>query len=165
MTKIERVIASVAIVAFGMSSVAQAAPVPMASAEVVKASASGRPAATAWVDPPRAQAPGKSAAAAPVEPPAQVAETQERKAKDVAKDVPAAPRPLPAPRAPAAVAKADTVQDAPAKPRSSRSAKFSGGNGNAWKSGRDLYSFMGSFGGCRYSGYAGPGGYKINRVC
>lgn len=53
----------------------------------------------------------------------------------------------------------------PAKPAGYRTAKYAGGAGATWKTGRDAYGFMGSYGGCRYNGHAGPHGYRIDRAC
>ncbi|WP_375456125.1 translation initiation factor IF-2 [uncultured Methylobacterium sp.] len=54
---------------------------------------------------------------------------------------------------------------APAKPAGYRTATYAGGAGATWKTGRDAYGFMGSYGGCRYKGHAGPHGYRIDRAC
>lgn len=51
------------------------------------------------------------------------------------------------------------------RPGDVRSAKYHGGQGATWKAGRNTHGFAGSYGGCRYSGMAGPGGYKLNRSC
>lgn len=53
----------------------------------------------------------------------------------------------------------------PAKPPGYRSARYRGGEGSTWRSGRDSHGFQGSYGGCRYFGNAGPGGFKLDRVC
>lgn len=53
----------------------------------------------------------------------------------------------------------------PAKPPGYRSARYRGGEGSTWRSGRDSHGFQGSYGGCRYVGNAGPGGFKLDRVC
>ena len=50
-------------------------------------------------------------------------------------------------------------------PREVRSARYRGGRGATWKTGRDAYGFMGSYGGCHYRGHAGPGGYRLDRNC
>lgn len=52
-----------------------------------------------------------------------------------------------------------------AKPPGYRSARYRGGEGSTWRSGRDSHGFQGSYGGCRYVGNAGPGGFKLDRVC
>ena len=56
-------------------------------------------------------------------------------------------------------------EPAPKKPAGYRTAKYSGGEGSTWKSGRNGHNFMGTFGGCTYRGFAGPNGYKIDRSC
>lgn len=53
----------------------------------------------------------------------------------------------------------------PAKPAGYRAARYSGGEGATWKTGRDSHGFQGSYGGCQYRGHAGPNGYAIDRVC
>lgn len=52
-----------------------------------------------------------------------------------------------------------------AKPPGYRSARYRGGDGSTWRSGRDSHGFQGSYGGCRYVGNAGPGGFKLDRAC
>ncbi|WP_375466373.1 translation initiation factor IF-2 [uncultured Methylobacterium sp.] len=64
-----------------------------------------------------------------------------------------------------AAAPATASQGTPVKPVGYRTAKYTGGEGATWKTGRDTHGFMGSYGGCKYSGHAGPHGYKIDRVC
>ena len=51
------------------------------------------------------------------------------------------------------------------RPREYRSARYRGGNGATWKTGRDAYGFGGSYGGCSYRGNAGPNGYRLDRRC
>ena len=51
------------------------------------------------------------------------------------------------------------------RPAGYRTAKWSGGEGATWKSGRDAYGFSGTFGGCRIRGITGPRGYKLDRTC
>lgn len=46
-----------------------------------------------------------------------------------------------------------------------RKAKWSGGEGATWKTGRDAFGFSGLIGGCRIMGTAGPHGYKLDRAC
>lgn len=46
-----------------------------------------------------------------------------------------------------------------------RKAKWSGGEGATWKTGRDAYGFSGLIGGCRIVGAAGPRGYTLDRSC
>ena len=46
-----------------------------------------------------------------------------------------------------------------------RKARWSGGEGAVWKTGRDARAFTGTFGGCRFSGAVGPRGYTIDRAC
>lgn len=50
-------------------------------------------------------------------------------------------------------------------PPGHQSRKFHGGEGSSWKTGRNSYGFQGRYGGCQYVGGAGPGGYRINRIC
>ncbi|MDN3625354.1 translation initiation factor IF-2, partial [Methylobacterium isbiliense] len=52
-----------------------------------------------------------------------------------------------------------------ARPDRYRAARYAGGQGATWKTGRDAYGFRGTFGGCRYFGTTGPHGYKLNRSC
>lgn len=54
---------------------------------------------------------------------------------------------------------------AAAKPVGYRSAKYTGGEGATWRTGRDSHGFQGSYGGCQYRGHAGPNGYTLDRVC
>jgi hypothetical protein len=51
------------------------------------------------------------------------------------------------------------------KPRALHHAKWHNGHGSTWKSGRDKYDFIGSYGGCKYRGSAGTWGYHIDRTC
>ena len=44
-------------------------------------------------------------------------------------------------------------------------ARFKGGQGSSWQTGRNQRGFMGTYGKCRYSGFAGPNGYKLNKAC
>lgn len=96
--------------------------------------------------------------------PARAAETPAvRTAEAQAEPSPAAPvRPE---------AKADAAQRPAARTRAERrpsgyrSAAYRGGEGARWKEGRDAYGFMGSYGGCRYRGHAGPGGFRLDRSC
>lgn len=79
----------------------------------------------------------------------------------------AAPAPAPAATAAPAAAPAPAPQAAaPARRQAGyRSARYTGGEGATWKTGRDAYGFMGSYGGCRYRGHAGPNGYRLDKVC
>lgn len=54
---------------------------------------------------------------------------------------------------------------ASAKPPGHRSTRFNNGRGETWKSGKDEHSFLGSYGGCRYKGFAGPNGYRLDKSC
>ena len=51
------------------------------------------------------------------------------------------------------------------RPSGYRAASYRGGEGARWTEGRDAYGFMGSYGGCRYRGHAGPGGFRLDRSC
>ncbi|MGY2049535.1 translation initiation factor IF-2 [Methylobacterium sp. JK268] len=53
----------------------------------------------------------------------------------------------------------------PARPAGYRSAKWDGGGGATWKTGKNAYGFEGSFGGCRFAGFSGPNGFKLDRMC
>lgn len=74
-------------------------------------------------------------------------------------------QPTPNPPAAATAVAPAASGAATVKPAGYRTAKYSGGAGATWKTGRDAYGFGGSYGGCRYSGHAGSGGYKIDRTC
>ena len=50
-------------------------------------------------------------------------------------------------------------------PAGYRTAKWSGGEGATWKTGRDGRDFSGVIGGCRITGSVGPRGYRLNRSC
>ena len=63
------------------------------------------------------------------------------------------------------VAHAQLTESAPAKPTALRTAKYSGGEGSTWKTGKDMHGFAGTYGGCRYTGFAGPNGYRLDKVC
>ena len=69
---------------------------------------------------------------------------------------PPAARQAEAPRRPTARAQ---------QPREVKSARYRGGAGSTWRTGRDSHGFAGSYGGCSYRGFAGPNGYKLNRSC
>ncbi|WP_430912965.1 translation initiation factor IF-2 [Methylobacterium sp. sgz302541] len=81
----------------------------------------------------------------------------------------ARPVPAPQPQQAAVTAPAPTAKPAVAertvRTAQVRTAKYSGGEGSTWKTGRNAYGFMGTYGGCRYSGHAGPNGYTLDRVC
>ena len=62
-------------------------------------------------------------------------------------------------------ANAQLTESAPGKPTGLRTAKYSGGQGSTWKTGRNTHAFAGSYGGCRYTGFAGPNGYRLDKVC
>ncbi|ACL61130.1 hypothetical protein [Methylobacterium nodulans] len=84
---------------------------------------------------------------------------------------PAAPPPAPeaesAPEPPPAARPAPRRRAAApaAKPAGYRSARYGGGHGATWKTGKNAYGFEGTFGGCRFVGSSGPGGYKLDRSC
>lgn len=163
----QRMIALGAALTFAVSSIAHAAPLPSASATVATSTA-GQAATTTWVDPPSKMA-AKPLPSAPVAPPAatgqslasvnepaKTAPVQEwptTQAPETRKQPPAARQAAPAP-----------VRQA-AKPRVVRTARYAAGEGGAWRAGRDSFGFSGSFGGCRFTGFAGPNGYRISRVC
>ncbi|ACL57379.1 translation initiation factor IF-2 [Methylobacterium nodulans] len=51
------------------------------------------------------------------------------------------------------------------RPVGYRTAKWDGGGGATWKTGRDAYGFEGTIGGCRFVGFSGPHGFKLDRTC
>ena len=63
------------------------------------------------------------------------------------------------------VAQAQLSEAAQAKPTALQTAKYSGGQGATWKTGKDTHAFTGTYGGCRYTGFAGPNGYRLDKVC
>lgn len=69
------------------------------------------------------------------------------------------------PAAPKAQALARTHPVALSKPAGYRAAKFAGGEGASWKTARNAYAFAGNYGGCRFSGRLGPGGFSLDRIC
>lgn len=136
----------------GLSTFAQAGPNISSGSGLV----TDRPAKSGWSEPARVAAADKPAA--PLYDPAEnngpvansVPPTSELVART--RDLPpntASVNPEPAPR----------------KPVGYRTARYSGGEGSTWKSGRNIHNFMGSYGGCSYRGFAGPNGYKIDRSC
>lgn len=76
----------------------------------------------------------------------------------------AAPAPAAAPATTRSGSRARAAA-APSRPRGYRSARYRGGEGATWKTGRDAYGFQGSYGGCRYRGNAGPNGYRLDKLC
>ena len=76
-----------------------------------------------------------------------------------------APAAAPPPASAASAAPAARAAAPAPRPRGYRSARYSGGRGASWKTGRDAYGFMGSYGGCRYRGHAGPNGYRLDKSC
>jgi hypothetical protein len=92
--------------------------------------------------------------------------TKDIPAKDVlAKDVPA--KDLPAKDLPA---KDVPPKDLPTKtesiiPPGYHQANWKDGHGASWQAGRHTYGFEGYFGGCHYTGHAGPHGYHLDKVC
>ncbi|MCE4223541.1 hypothetical protein HCU64_07245 [Methylobacterium sp. C25] len=163
----QRMIALGAALTFAVSSIAQAAPLPSASATVAT-SAAAQGATTTWVDPP-AKIAAKPLPSAPVasqtatgqglasvKEPANTEPVQEPAAAQAAetrKHARASRRAAPAP-----------VRQA-AKPRVVRTVRYAAGEGGAWRTGRDSFGFSGFFGGCRISGFAGSNGYRLNRLC
>ncbi len=65
----------------------------------------------------------------------------------------------------AAAAQKEPVRQATQHRPNVRHAEWKGGHGSSWKTGRNRYGFQGSFGGCRYHGFAGPNGYHIEKSC
>jgi hypothetical protein len=61
----------------------------------------------------------------------------------------------------------EAYDEAPPRDRRTdyRSARFGDGGGSTWRTGRDTHAFAATIGGCRISGFAGPGGYKLGRSC
>ncbi len=53
----------------------------------------------------------------------------------------------------------------PGGPPEHRAAKFNGGRGETWKSGKNEHGFLGTYGGCQYEGFAGPNGYRLDKRC
>ena len=179
----QRLIALAAAATFGLSSVAQAGPVPLASADVVKASASAAPVPSAWVDPPRSSAPGKadlsksdagkaaalpapgkSASAAPLDGSGSGSATPDARPPEA--KAPAAPPKFSVEGKPAAQDSEGAARDVPPSRKPSyRATRYAGGEGASWKTGRNAYGFSGTYGGCRFTGFAGPNGYRLNRVC
>lgn len=51
------------------------------------------------------------------------------------------------------------------KPTELHTAKYNGGQGSTWKTEKDTHAFAGTYGGCRYTGFAGPNGYRLDKVC
>lgn len=59
-----------------------------------------------------------------------------------------------------------TQPPAPNQRSGYRTARYYGGNqGSSWSLGGLRHGFEGTWGGCHYSGFAGPGGYKLNKAC
>ena len=141
-----RPLAAATALIFSLSTIAQAGPTIVAAADASRASVSSN---ATWTDPPRRTSP-----VATTESPA-VAPAPRSAAIDPA---PVEPAPAVAEPPPAPVR-------APAKPAGYRSASYKGGEGATWKTGRNAYGFSGSYGGCRYFGHAGRGGFSIDRVC
>ncbi|ACL62324.1 conserved hypothetical protein [Methylobacterium nodulans ORS 2060] len=108
------------------------------------------------IDLPRADAPNQGYVPAP----AGVAQPE---------GYPAANEPVVAPRrvrTPAReVVEAPSDYRRPDRPVGYRAAKWNGGGGATWKTGRDAYGFEGTFGGCHFTGFSGPHGFKLDRSC
>ncbi|ACA17210.1 hypothetical protein M446_2772 [Methylobacterium sp. 4-46] len=114
------------------------------------------------IDLPRAEGQNQAYVAAP---PAPQSAPQARPVAAVEEPAPA-PEPVAAPRR-GRVADRDLVE-APRRaerPAGYRTASWNGGRGATWKTGKNDYGFEGTFGGCRFAGFSGPGGFKLDRVC
>lgn len=160
----------------------------IAAAAALVLALSGTAQAGPWTDPP-ARAPARLAAAAT---PAAAPALPATPAAAVTHAAPATPAAAPAPRAgtaPAAPERAKVTETAPAPtsapaptlaqrpapvraeaPRKAerppvRTVRYAGGGGSVWKAGRDGHAFSGTFGGCRITGSAGPGGFRLLRAC
>ncbi len=100
-------------------------------------------------------------AAAPMTPAATTATAPDDKANiDAKADMKAEPKDAAA-SAPAADEKAPAADKDPGV----RHAKYRGGEGSTWKTGKNAYGFEGTYGGCVIRGTAGPHGYHIDRDC
>ena len=144
-----------------------AAPVAAANAApaVETDTPAGRP-ATYRERPASAERPAAAARqriAAAAQPPVE----SEEPAYDAADAAPPAARPYPAARRAPAYARPTAYEEpAPSDRRAGyRSARFAGGGGSTWRMGRNTHAFAATIGGCRISGFAGPGGYKLDRAC
>lgn len=73
------------------------------------------------------------------------------------------PAPTPAPGPKAEVAPAPTPTPAPKA--DIHEATWKNGHGSSWKIGPHTYGFEGFFGGCHYTGHAGPHGYHLDKAC
>lgn len=146
-------IAAAAALTLGFSTFAQAGPSSTNGSGLV----TDRPAKATWAEPTRVAASTKSET--PLYDPA----TSDAPVDNSVKPTTAEPiaRTNDVPPSTAKV----SPEPAPRKPAGYRTAKYSGGEGSTWKSGRNTHNFMGTYGGCSYRGFAGPNGYRIDRSC
>jgi hypothetical protein len=90
--------------------------------------------------------------------------------------VPSSDTPAPTTPAPTPAAKAEVTTPAPAPETKTDKAEvapkadvheatWKNGHGSSWKIGPHKYGFEGFFGGCHYTGHAGPHGYHLDKVC
>lgn len=139
----------------------------MAAATALTLALPGLALAQPWSDPP-ARRLAEAAPAAPVSSP--VATPAAKAAEPApARAAAAKPAPVPAPvAAPESVRKAPARAEAPRPRREARpafrTARYAGGAGAVWQAG-DGHAFSGSYGGCRFTGFAGPGGFRLVRGC
>ena len=117
------------------------------------------------IDLPRADAPNQGYVPAPVRPApaerlAQATPSPAAPAPSAYEEAPSRPEPAyaPPPRRGSRTAPS-------ARPAEYRTASYNGGQGATWKTGRNEYGFEGTFGGCRFTGFSGPRGYKLDRNC
>lgn len=143
----------------------------MAAATALTLALPGLALAQPWSDPP-ARRPARLAEAAPA---TAAAATPPMQAPKV---VAAAPLPsAPAQAAAAASTSApasEAARKAPARAEGPgpqrearplvRAARYAGGASAVWQAG-DGHAFSGSYGGCRFTGFAGPGGFRLVRGC
>ncbi|TGD95746.1 translation initiation factor IF-2 [Methylobacterium nonmethylotrophicum] len=101
-----------------------------------------------------------AAGRAPAQAPAAAAPSQPRFSEEPAPERTAPVRRARAPEPVDGVRPADTRN-----PKDVRTAKWAGGEGAVWTTGRDARAFTATFGGCRISGGVGPRGYTIDRAC
>jgi hypothetical protein len=137
------------------------APVTLSDADETQ----GTRAAPRVIDLPRADTPNQAYVPAPV---------RTTPAERVSQAGPSAPAPAPsayeepAPRPEPAYVPPPRrgSRTAPsARPAEYRTASYHGGQGATWKTGRNEYGFEGTFGGCRFTGFSGPRGFKLDRNC
>lgn len=140
----------------------------MAAATALTLALPGLALAQPWSDPP-ARRLAEAAPAAPVSTP--VSAPVSTPAAKAAEPAPAArvAAATPAPvAAPEAVRKAPARAEAPRPRREARptlrTARYAGGAGAVWQA-SDGHAFSGSYGGCRFTGFAGPGGFRLVRGC